>query len=102
MRDPRSKLDYLLLNKDELPILQYSGDSYQHKNTMVKLRIFTNILVYRIYPGFIIIHYWSEMLFVYRENSSDTTMSEINQDLLELIFRYLDPASVKAASQVSR
>ena len=44
------------------------------------------------------------MLFVYRENSSDITMSmsEINQDLLELIFRYLDPASVKAASQVSR
>ena len=25
-----------------------------------------------------------------------------NPDLLELIFRYLDPASVKAASQVSR
>ena len=25
-----------------------------------------------------------------------------NPDLLELIFRYLDPASVRAASQVSR
>ena len=25
-----------------------------------------------------------------------------NQDLLELVFRYLDPASVKSASQVSR
>ena len=25
-----------------------------------------------------------------------------NHDLLELIFRYLDPASIKAASQVSR
>ena len=29
-------------------------------------------------------------------------MIEMNPDLLELIFRYLDPASVKAASQVSR
>ena len=25
-----------------------------------------------------------------------------NQDLLELVFRYLDPASVKSASRVSR
>ena len=29
-------------------------------------------------------------------------MIEMNPDLLEPIFRYLDPASVKAASQVSR
>ena len=37
-------------------------------------------------------------------NSMNETMTErINQpDLLEIIFRYLDPASVKAASLVSR
>ena len=38
----------------------------------------------------------------YRE--TDDKMFEMikNPDLLELIFRYLDPASVKAASKVSR
>ena len=41
-------------------------------------------------------------IFYKTKLSDDTTLSEINPDLLELIFRYLDPASVKAASQVSR
>ena len=40
-------------------------------------------------------------LFIYYR---ELTMFEMikNPDLLELIFRYLDPASVKAVSQVSR
>ena len=41
-------------------------------------------------------------IFYKKQSADDTTLSEINPDLLELIFRYLDPASVKAASQVSR
>ena len=33
---------------------------------------------------------------------ADITIPELNPDVLELIFRYLNPASLKAVSQVSR
>ena len=32
----------------------------------------------------------------------DNTTPDLNPDALEMIFRYLEPASIKAVSQVSR
>ena len=47
------------------------------------------------------IRHLTEISIIYRENCVDYIMFEMikNPDLLELIFRYLDPASVKTVSR---